>query len=255
MNAATLRIPVDLANPGQFFACCGLLELADRLDQTAQARFDSRSFVLQTTVKFEPLMQAFIDAECNSLEPNDLYTPALFLAGIFNLRLDWWQDQWSGGKALKTWAGQQRVQTIFDLMRRAVDPVENPDRLLDHADAVRDTNDGKPNAKTASPFYFDSRRSATALDIGFSPDAQGMSVICFPAVEALALVGIQRFRPTAEKHDFSYFAWESPLPVNIAAAATAIGFAGGSRYTFSTASRGGDYHKMFTSSKLERIIP
>ena len=26
-----IRIPVKLTNPGQFFACCGLLELADRL--------------------------------------------------------------------------------------------------------------------------------------------------------------------------------------------------------------------------------
>lgn len=28
---ANITIPVDLTNPGQFFACCGLLELADRL--------------------------------------------------------------------------------------------------------------------------------------------------------------------------------------------------------------------------------
>ena len=27
----TIRIRVDLSNPGQFFACCGLFELADRL--------------------------------------------------------------------------------------------------------------------------------------------------------------------------------------------------------------------------------
>src|SRR5688572_7628840 len=27
----TIRVPVDPTNPGQFFACCGLLELADRL--------------------------------------------------------------------------------------------------------------------------------------------------------------------------------------------------------------------------------
>lgn len=30
-NQAAIRINVDLTNPGQFFACCGLLELADRL--------------------------------------------------------------------------------------------------------------------------------------------------------------------------------------------------------------------------------
>jgi CRISPR-associated protein Csb3 len=29
-NHATISVRVDPANPGQFFACCGLLELADR---------------------------------------------------------------------------------------------------------------------------------------------------------------------------------------------------------------------------------
>lgn len=28
---ANITVPVDVTNPGQFFACCGLLELADRL--------------------------------------------------------------------------------------------------------------------------------------------------------------------------------------------------------------------------------
>ena len=28
---ANITIPIDLNNPGQFFACCGLLELADDL--------------------------------------------------------------------------------------------------------------------------------------------------------------------------------------------------------------------------------
>jgi CRISPR-associated protein Csx14 len=32
----SLRIKVDPTNPGQFFACCGLLELADRLWSGAQ---------------------------------------------------------------------------------------------------------------------------------------------------------------------------------------------------------------------------
>jgi CRISPR-associated protein Csx14 len=28
---STMRVNVDVTNPGQFFACCGLLELVDRL--------------------------------------------------------------------------------------------------------------------------------------------------------------------------------------------------------------------------------
>src|SRR5256714_3057079 len=41
---ASTHITVDPANPGQFFACCGLLELADRLWQGAEAWFEKREF-------------------------------------------------------------------------------------------------------------------------------------------------------------------------------------------------------------------
>jgi CRISPR-associated protein Csb3 len=140
-------------------------------------------------------------------------------------------------------------------MRRAVEGVERPDDLMDYADAVREVGDGKTKSKTVSPFYFDARRSATALDIGFSPDVQNMSAVSFPAVESLGLIGLQRFRPLqGESRTFKYFAWRTPLPASVAAPAAAMGFAGGNCYSFTTASRGGDYLKMFTPSKLERSI-
>jgi CRISPR-associated protein Csx14 len=36
----SFSVHVDPTNPGQFFACCGLLELADRLWQGAEGWFD-----------------------------------------------------------------------------------------------------------------------------------------------------------------------------------------------------------------------
>ena len=38
---ADLSINVDPTNPGQFFACCGLLELADRLGSGSEGWFES----------------------------------------------------------------------------------------------------------------------------------------------------------------------------------------------------------------------
>ena len=35
-----IRVRVDPTNPGQFFACCGLLELADRLWDGAEGWFE-----------------------------------------------------------------------------------------------------------------------------------------------------------------------------------------------------------------------
>ncbi len=51
-SVSTISIPVDLANPGQFFACCGLFELADRVWPNAEGWFDARqtppSFHIET---------------------------------------------------------------------------------------------------------------------------------------------------------------------------------------------------------------
>lgn len=38
----SISIPVDLSNPGQFFACCGLFELADRLWPGTEGWFEPR---------------------------------------------------------------------------------------------------------------------------------------------------------------------------------------------------------------------
>src|ERR1700747_1456326 len=39
-----ISVSVDVTNPGQFFACCGLLELADRLWPGAQGWFEDSTF-------------------------------------------------------------------------------------------------------------------------------------------------------------------------------------------------------------------
>ena len=39
-----IRVNVDPTNPGQFFACCGLLELADRLWPGAEGWFEKGEF-------------------------------------------------------------------------------------------------------------------------------------------------------------------------------------------------------------------
>ncbi len=60
-NKANITIPVDLTNPGQFFACCGLLELADRLWPAADViggfsapRFQRSLFCVSAQVLAQP---------------------------------------------------------------------------------------------------------------------------------------------------------------------------------------------------------
>ena len=131
-------------------------------------------------------------------------------------------------------------------------------RLLDEPKAVYDTTNSKARKKTISPFYFDARREETSLDIGFSPDEQDMSVMVYPAVEALALIGLQRFRPAVGKsgqgRSFVYTTWADPLPPNIAMAAISgmIPVQSRGTFRFTKPSRGGEYLTMFSRAIRER---
>src|SRR5271163_2625185 len=70
----SIQIAVDPTNPGQFFACCGLLELADRLWPGAEGWFESiDQFMLQTAgheTTIGPLCQQIVDCELVPLIPD-----------------------------------------------------------------------------------------------------------------------------------------------------------------------------------------
>lgn len=271
MNKPPIHINVDLSNPGQFFACCGLFELADRLWPEAGLLgiFKSTQFELwtdSTNCSLNRIIDGFVKANVQQLDPDDNAASPLHLGEPFDLRLDWWQKLGSpnkvridlgGGDQLKTWAGKQFGPLIFRLMKNACGGIDLL-KLLDDPKAVYDTKKGKAKKKTVSPFYFDARRNETSLDIGFSPDEQDMSVIAYPAVESLALIGLQRFRPAADENgrvrSFLYTAWADPIPCSIAAAAVSgiMPVRSCGTFRFTKPSRGGEYLTMFSRAKLER---
>src|SRR5207237_7441081 len=57
-----IRVHVDPTNPGQFFACCGLLELADRLWGGAEGWFVGREFCVACGGTLQPLLAALVAA-------------------------------------------------------------------------------------------------------------------------------------------------------------------------------------------------
>src|SRR5437773_3215099 len=66
---ANIRIPVDLTNPGQFFACCGLLELADRLWPGAEGWFESPHFCVTCAGSLRMLIERAGEATLNQVDP------------------------------------------------------------------------------------------------------------------------------------------------------------------------------------------
>ena len=249
----TIRIPVDVTNPGQFFACCGLLELAHRLWTGTTAAFDCDGFIikpLDASASLRALIETFQGSEllagdepdmeaADDGDDDDGLASPISLGTPFNMTLDWWAD-----KALKTWAGSMNAQLIFSAMRSAINPACT-DLLNDHriVHDLRDPSKPTQTTKKREPFYFDSGRggNAKSLDVGFAPDKFSMTSDACPAVESLCLVGLQRFRPmpTEQPRMFVYRAWTVPLPP-VTAAAAACGLlpgVGGDLYRFENAFR------------------
>jgi len=267
----TIRINVDLSNAGQFFACCGLFELADRLwhGSGVLGAFKSTHFELwtnSTDCSLNRIIDAFVRADVQQLDLDDNAASPLHLGEPFDLRLDWWQKvagpnkariDLGGGGQLKTWAGKQFGPLIFRLMKNACEGIDLL-KLLDDPKAIYDTKGAEAKEKTASPFYFDARRQETSLDIGFSPDEQDMSVMAYPAVESLALIGVQRFRPAVDENgrvrSFLYTAWAEPLPPSVAMASVAgmMSMRSFGTFRFTKPSRGGEYLTMFSRATRER---
>jgi len=144
---STITVNVDVTNPGQFFACCGLLELADRLWPGAEAWFDLRDgqFALRVAAGHSAVQQlieetvrcpiqgltaderqeldelerrkrelrkvgrALTEAEENRRsELGRLTREGHLILERFQLTLDWWQED--GAPA--TWAGKQEIHKI-----------------------------------------------------------------------------------------------------------------------------------------------
>jgi CRISPR-associated protein Csx14 len=73
-------------------------------------------------------------------------------------------------------------------------------------------------------FGFDPAAAWEALDMGFSPDEQGVPVQTSPAPEILAAIGLQRCRPALTERKgrwFLYRAWSDPMEIAVAPAALA----------------------------------
>ena len=275
----SITVAVDPTNPGQFFACCGLLELADRLWPGAEGWFseDGREFRVACAGTLSKLLSTLANAELNSSltdqelkrlgtllsankskltqaeteEKGRLSTlwkrERLHLSKPFGLWIDWWFDEKTGGKSMKTWAAKQLVLEIARPMLRVLKEQGWSESAT--ADVVSRTArvDGVP-------FYFDSHSNcqSTPRDTGFGLytlrndiDTQGNAR---PLLELAAFLGIQRFRPRviADKRLLCFTLWPLPLPIAVAGVATTglLGLPGERRYAFKMLFRS-EYMKAF----------
>lgn len=218
MPEPTIKINVDVTNPGQFFACCGMLELADRLWPGAEGWFSNLTFNLHCEGTIESLVQAVANAELVHLDQHDLYaSPILFGAPFRPLTVDWWETDQTGARDLKVWAGTMESYGIARAMQHAMRDARFIGSDLFNVGMVVLSPDDP--GKKKEPYYFDARRAPNAhsRDVGFSANDLGLTTIAHPAVELLSLVGLQVARPafTDELRVYDYYCWPIPLPTSL----------------------------------------
>ena len=266
-SAQNIQIPVDYTNPGQFFACCGLLEVAHRLWPGAEGRFHVSGPRTRFEIAAEGneglkklldgarLVEFQVESDDSEADEDKERVDPIVVTSPIRLVLDWWSD-----KSIKTWAGSMKERAILHAMLRAIDP-DNPDPFNDSRPVDDPPQPGARTKKSQKrePFYFDCRRGCNAhpLDSGFSPDTQEMRSECCPAVEAMCFVGLQRTRPapTEDPNRLRYFVWQKPLPLNVIAA-VACGLApipGSLAFTFRNFFRTDHRnHKAYSQATCER---
>ena len=252
----SISVNVDITNPGQYFACCGLLELADRLWPGAEGWFDENDehFHLKAEGSLAELIQSISTAELTPIRKADPYSTPIRLGAPFRpLGIDWWETDLTGARDLKVWAGTMESFGIAHAMQHALKEPRFWAALLFHEGMVV-TVPGAPKKKK-EPYYFDSRRAPNAhsRDVGFSVNDISISSVAHPAVELLCLVGLQvaRPRPAGKPRIYDYFAWHIPLPPNLLIPVTtgAIFHASSHLYRFENWFRTGQRkHKAFRSA-------
>lgn len=252
----SITVNVDVTNPGQFFACCGLLELADRRWPGAEGWFadGDQAFLISGSGILDSLVEAIAAAELIHTRPSDPYSSPLIIDAPFRpLSIDWWETDLTGARDLKVWAGTMESFGIAQAMQHAMRNNRFHDSdLFDIGKVVTTPHDA---GKKKEPYYFDARRTPNAhsRDVGFSPNDLGLTSIAHPAVELLCLIGLQVARPvlTAESRVYDYFTWHVPLLPNLLLAAStgSLNLADARAYRFENWFRTGQKkHKAFRSA-------
>lgn len=137
--------------------------------------------------------------------------PLRFAQGSRQLDVTHWCDA-SSRNPFKLFAGQQRSAAIAQQMLVALRDLWNKRSEV----LLRDPF-GLSVPLGGSSFKFDARKSWTAIDAGYSPDAHTHSVEASPVVEILAAVGLEHARPDEfQPRQVRYGVCQGLLPIVLA---------------------------------------
>jgi CRISPR-associated protein Csx14 len=219
---ATPRVKVEVTNPGQFFACCGILEVAHRVWQPGPAQgwfADGHFFLARSDGKsadMAELVNAVVRCEAKAVPIEDPKTDPVEIGDPIRLRLDWWRKSDGSTNLFKTWAGNATSLQMFkkwqEAFRRCAGSISrHPEKILSVSERVQGS------------YGFDSDLCWDTLRVGFSFNEHTSlkKLPIRPAVELFGAIGLQRFFPELEerKQSVCYSVWGVPLTAPVARAA------------------------------------
>jgi CRISPR-associated protein Csb3 len=226
----SFSVNVDVTNPGQFFACCGLLELAHRLWPGAEGWFEDGRFCVSplglSHCSLNDMIHALIICDAHTEkqkkdngsgtelgEESESKINPVLLGPPIGIRLGWWLRDDGTPNLFKTWAANATSQQMFRKWREPLK--EGMDQFNSHLEQVFDLS-----ARVQGSYGFDSQLGWDALAVGFSLNehAQYKKLPTHPAVELLGAVGLQRFFPDldAEQQIVRYSTWHAALSPAVA---------------------------------------
>ena len=210
----SIAIDVDVTNPGEFFACCGLLEMADRLCGGADGWFDEQSrfciapWKSDSEVSLKDVLWALAGADVEQAAGGK--TASLTLTRPVQMKLDWWERPGGKQSGLKLWAGHQTSRQLMEKLLVGMKDV------LGEESPHLDSELFRAAARGSGGLGFDAAIGWNNVDAGFSynnPRAEaGRKGEIRPSIEILAAIGLQRFRPVMSGRVIRYAVWSSPLP-------------------------------------------
>lgn len=222
-------VKVDVTNPGHFFACCGLLELAHQFWAGAEGWFQDALFCVAPLRSpsgtildaLKTLIQCEVHSDSNGESENtDHKTSPILLGPPISLKLDWWLSADGKPNLFKTWAANATSRQMFEKWRSPLaaamaDIEKHPEEAFDITASVQ------------GPYGFDSSLGWDSLKVGFSLNehAQYKKLPTHPAVEILGALGLQRFFPRLDrqKQTVQYATWSLPLSPSVARLTATVG--------------------------------
>jgi len=223
---ATITIPVDPYNPGEFFACCGLLELAHRMSLTVSRalgwfeefdgshfQFSISAYASDGNIKLESIVESL--KHCALSTTHHSKEGPIHIGAPFDITIDC-RSPFPQNGMIKTFAGKQDLFEILQALQHAVQHIHSKDVSYSNILRIRAETNKEVTA-------FGIEKAEKAIDAGFSMDEQKgrLSRQSLVFLELLALIGTQRFCPSQGGDRLSrvYYTWQEPLPVPLAAIA------------------------------------